>query len=259
VITADDAPEKVYDLQPPDVDAGQLGAMLDFTTYFVERTSGRYPIALTDMQGPLDTAYLVWDPCSFMTAMYTHPREVHHLMRLVTDLTIRFVREQRARSPEFIPCHHPALYLPDGEGLAISEDVLAVIGADLYREFALPYNNELSEEFGGLFIHSCGSFVHQFDNLARIRDLRGLNFGVTEHAFAPTWERFGGKVPLVTHLGLNKDIHFDSPREYVEHVLTVRTSNRGLCVLVSPPDLSYWRSPERFRGFVDEIQALVGA
>ena len=57
-----------------------------------------------------------------MVAMYTNPKEVHHLMRLMTDLIIAFVKEQRARSPEFLPCHFPPVWLPDGQGIAISED-----------------------------------------------------------------------------------------------------------------------------------------
>lgn len=257
VIGSDDPPEKVYELPVPEVTAGQLGDMLAFTDHFVQQTDGHYPIALTDLQGPLDTAYLVWDPCSFMTAMYTNPKEVHHLMRLVTDLIIAFVKEQRARSPEFVPCHFPPLYLPDGQGLAISEDVLAVIGADLYREFALPYNNELSEEFGGLFVHSCGSFLHQFDNLERIHGLRGLNFGATENPFQPTWERFGGRIALVPHLGLNKDIHFDTALEFAEHVLHHKTTNRGLCLLVSPDDLQTLHDPVALGRFVDDLKGLI--
>ena len=257
VIGPDDPPEKVYELTPPDIAAGQLGDMLAFTDRFVAETGKRYPIAVTDLQGPLDTAYLIWDPCSFMVAMYTNPKEVHHLMRLVTDLIIGFVKEQRRRTPEYIPCHFPPLYLPDGFGLAISEDVLAVIGADLYREFAVPYNNELSEEFGGLFVHSCGNFVHQLDNLASLRGLRGLNFGATENPFEPTWERFGGKVAVVPHLGLNKDLHFDTALAYARHVLVTKTTNRGLCLLVGPDDPATFDDSAALGRFVADVQALI--
>lgn len=236
VIRESDAAEKVYDLLPPAVDAGQLGDMLAFTDYFVAETKGRYPVAMTDLQGPLDTAYLVWEPSAFMLAMYTHPKEVHHLMRLVTDLIIRYVKAQRARSAEFLPCHYPPLWLPDGRGISMSDDGLAVISPKLYREFCLPYVNELSEEFGGVMIHSCGSFVHQFENLERVRNLRGINFGVTETPFEAVWERFGGKTAVIPHLGLNNETHFDGNREYLEHVLRTKTHNRGLCVIVGPSE-----------------------
>jgi hypothetical protein len=234
VIRADDPPQKVYELPVPEPTDGQLGQMLEFTDYFVAQTKGRYPIAMTDLQGPLDTAYLVWDSSAFMLAMYTNPREVHHLMRLVTDLIVKYVKEQRARSPEFIPCHFPPIWLPEGRGIAISDDGLAVIGAKLYEEFCLPYVNELSEEFGGIVIHSCGNFVHQFDNLAKVHNLRGLNFGATETPFEAVWERFNDKTAIIPHLGLNNPHRFAGNREYMEHVARVKTHNRGLCVLVTP-------------------------
>lgn len=237
VIGENDAPETVYELAPPAVDAGQLGDMLAFTDYYVAQTAGRYPVALTDLQGPLDTAYLVWESKAFMEAMYTNPKEVHHLMRLVTDLIIRYVKEQRARSPEFIPCHYPPLWIPDGRGISISDDCLAVIGPKHYREFCLPYVNELSEEFGGVMVHSCGNFVHQFDNLARIHALRGINFGASETPFEAVWHRFAGKTAIIPHLGLNKDIPFEGNREYLRHVLRTATDNRGLCVVVTPEEL----------------------
>ncbi len=259
VIRASDAPEKVYDLSAPAVDAGQLGDMLAFTDYFVRETSGRYPVAITDMQGPLDTAYLVWESSAFMEAMYTNPKEVHHLIRLVTDLIIRYVKAQRARSPEFLPCHYPPLWLPDGRGISISDDGLAVISPHLYREFCLPYVNELSEEFGGVMIHSCGNFVHQFGNLEQLHALRGINFGATETPFEAVWECFGGKTAVIPHLGLNKDTHFNGNREYLDHILRVKTHNRGLCVIVGPGEQELKRfdaaSILRFVEYVKEALA----
>jgi hypothetical protein len=182
---------------------------------------------------------------------------VHHLMRLVTDLIIAFVKEMRSHCPEFIPCHYPPLYLPDGRGLAISDDCLAVVSPKLYEEFALPYVNELSEEFGGIFIHSCGNFVHQLDNLAKVRELRGLNFGATETPFEAIWERFGGKTVVVPHLGLNKDIHFESNRDYLGHVLETKTTDRGLCIIVAPQTLT--AGQESLARFVANTREMLGA
>jgi uroporphyrinogen-III decarboxylase len=254
VILQDDPAGKVYDLNPPAVTDGQLGEMLAFTDHFVSETGGRYPVAITDLQGPLDTAYMIWEPSAFMLAMYDHPKEVHHLMRLVTDLIIRYVKEQRARSPEFLPCHFPPLWLPDGRGISVSDDGLAVISPKLYKEFCLPYMNELSEEFGGVMIHSCGDFTHQLDNLAQVRDLRGINFGVTETPFEPVWERFGGRTAIIPHLGLNNETHFEGNREFLEHVLKAKTHNRGLCVVVAPENLF---GPGAAARFSDRVKATL--
>ncbi len=234
--------------------------MLEFTEYFVEQTKGRYPIAMTDLQGPLDTAYLVWDSSAFMLAMYTNPKEVHHLMRAVTDLIVKYVREQKARSPEFIPCHYPPLYLPDGRGLQISDDGLAVISAKLYEEFCLPYVNELSEEFGGISIHSCGNFVHQFDNLEKVHNLRGLNFGASETSFDAVWERFNDKTAIIPHMGLNNasgEIHFENTQEYMEHILRTKTHNRGFGIIVLPIPEDHVEETGGIEGFSERCREMV--
>jgi len=124
-----------------------------------------------------------------------------------------------------------------GRGISVRDDVLAAIGAKLYREFCLPYRNELSEEFGGVLVHSCGNFVHQFDNLAQIRALRGINFGASETPFEAVWERFAGKTAILARLGLNEDIHFEGNRDDLQHVLRTATDNRGLGVVVTPEEL----------------------
>lgn len=251
VIKTGEPAAKVYDLPRPSVTDGQLGEMLEFTDYFVEKTQGQYPIAITDLQGPMDTAYLVWDSTELMMAMYTHPQEVHHLMRIVTDLTIDYIKEQRARSPQFVACHYPPLWLPDGKGIAISDDALAVLSPQTYEEFALPYVNEMSEEFGGILIHSCGDFQHQFDNLAKVRGLLGLNFGASETPFKAVWERFNDKTAIVPHLGLNKDYPFASRRAYIEHILEVADHNRGLMILLRAEGKGTTHS------FEDELQILI--
>jgi hypothetical protein len=227
-----DDPQRVYELARPSITDGQLADVLEYTRYFVERTGGAFPIRMTDVQGPLDVAYLIWHNEHFMVAMYEHPRAVHHLMRLVTDLIIEFVQAQRALIPDFVPCHYPLIWMPDGYGISISDDVIALMSPHLYREFALPYVNQLSEAFNGVFIHTCGNFEHNLDNLERVYKLRGLNFGASEMPFARVWERFGGKMVIVPHLGLNKEIRFASALDYVEHVLRARTTNRGLFILV---------------------------
>ena len=89
-----------------------------------------------------------------------------------------------------------------------------------------------------MLIHSCGNFLHQLDNLARVRGLRGINFGASETPFEPVWERFGGKTAVLPHLGLNKDFPFDSHVEFIEHIFRTSTHTRGLCILVSPPSLA---------------------
>ncbi len=235
VIKAGEPAKRVYELEPPDVRSGLLGEILDYAEYFDRKAEGKYPIAVTDLQGPMDTAYLVWDSCEFMVAMYEHPKEVHHLMRLCTDLVIKFTKEMRSKVREFVPAHFPPVYIPDGMGIAISEDALAVLSSHLYEEFSLPYINELSEEFGGIIIHSCGNFEHQLDVLTKVHNLRAINFGVSETRFEAVWEKLGGKTAIIPHCTAEIIVaKFKNAMEWVEHVLKIKTHNRGLALMVIP-------------------------
>jgi hypothetical protein len=235
VIEPGEPAERVYDFQPPDLRAGQLADVLDYAAYFEQQTNGRYPIAMTDLQGPVDSAYLAWNSTDFLVAMREHPREVHHLLNLVTDLIIRFVKELRQSVKHFVPAHFPPVYLPDGMGIAISEDVLAVVGARQYEEFSLPYVNRLSEEFGGVVIHSCGNFEHQIPVLKKVYKLRGINFGATETRFEALWDAFGGKTVLIPHLSTVTVVReLKNTSEFTQHILGYRTHNRGLALMVVP-------------------------
>ncbi len=235
VIQPGEPATRVYELEPPAPHAGQLADVLEFARYFEEQTHSAYPIAMTDLQGPMDTAYLVWNSTDFLVAMREHPDEVHHLMRMVTEVIIRFVKELRAAVKHFVPAHFPPVYLPDGKGIAISEDVLAVIGPKQYEEFSLPYVNRLSEEFGGVVIHSCGNFEHQIPALKKVRGLRGINFGATETRYEALDHAFGGQTVLIPHLSSVSIVtQLNNTYDFAEHILRLRRSNRGLALMVVP-------------------------
>ncbi|MFH1929206.1 MAG: hypothetical protein ABIK79_13690 [Chloroflexota bacterium] len=176
---------------------------------------------------------------------------------MVTDLIIRFVGRQREVAGDFIPLHLPFVWMPDGYGIGVSEDLLALISPPLFEEFALPYNNRLSEEFGGLVIHSCGNFVHNLDGLAKIKDLRAINFGATETPFSALAEKFSGQTAIIPHIGLNRDIRFDSVLDYVESVLRQKKTNRGLFIIVGILP-GYRAYPMRWQeGDEERIYALI--
>ncbi|MEN3187905.1 MAG: uroporphyrinogen decarboxylase family protein [Atribacterota bacterium] len=228
-----DDSEKVFALKKPSVRDGLLGVVLDFTHFAAGATRETLPIKMTDLQGPMDVAYLLWESNDFFLALFDAPRAVHHLLGMVTELMIEFVHAQRSavQGAEFIPCHLQH-YLPWGEGICVSEDLLSLLSPELYREFALPYINILSREFGGVFIHSCGNFVHNLEVLLEIENLKGINFGATETPFEEVVGKLGNRVVLSPHVGLNKDVVFESVFHYLTHLERWGNNVAGLYVLV---------------------------
>lgn len=230
-----DDPGRVLDLPAPAVTDGVLGRILRYSQLFVERMSGRYPIRLADIQGPLDNAALIMGHTQLFEAMLTHPAEVHGLLAKVTDLMIAFAKAQRelvrGLGAEFVPSGFQP-WIPDGEGLSIANDAGVMLPPALHDEFAVPYLNRLSEEFGGVYIHSCGHWSHLFPSLEKVRGLRGLEFGASETPFRGVAERFGGKAVLACRVGQHKDIKFAGMTDYVRTILAARTTNRGLFIHV---------------------------
>jgi hypothetical protein len=230
-----DDPKRIYDLPRPTLSSGEMGRILDYTRYFIEQTEGRYPVRLTDIQGPLDSAALVLGHTEFLTALKTHPREAHALLQMITDFTVECAKAQRevvqSRGVEFVPSLFQP-WMPDGFGISVSNDACVMISAEEHDEFCLPYLNQLAEAFGGLYVHSCGNWLHQFPSLAKVKNLRGLEFGISETPFGPVAERFDGQLVLACRVGLHRDIRFNGMADYVGKILAAKKTNRGLFINV---------------------------
>ena len=226
------APEEIDDLIMPGLRDGVLGQILDYTRYFRTHTQGAYPIKISDTQGPLDSASLIMGHNNFMLAMRTHPQQVHRLLQMITDLTIDYIRVQRAEADgDFVPSLHQP-WIPDGWGVSVSDDDCVMISRRHFEEFAVPYFNQMSYAFGGLYHHSCGNWLHQMPALEQIDNLRGVEFGGSETPFAPVLERFGGKMVISCRVGLHRDVKFNGMADFVRQVISSRKTSRGLLINV---------------------------
>lgn len=226
---------QVFDLPNPSIIDGELGRILEYTRYFIQQTHRQYPVRLTDIQGPLDSAALIMGHNNFLLALHSNPNAVHHLLQLVTNLTIEFARTQRNivinNGVEFVPSMFQP-WMPDGWGISVSNDEWVSIAASMHDEFGVPYINQISDAFGGIYIHSCGNWQHQFSSLVKVRNLRGLEFGASETSYKAVLERFGGQVVLAPRVGFHRHIKFDSMTDYVKKILNASKTCRGLFVNV---------------------------
>lgn len=223
--------EAIRRLKKPAITDGELGRILDDTRVFLERTEGRIPIRLGDIQGPLDNAALIFGHTSFLEAVLAAPGEVHRLLDVITGLMIEFASAQReivrAAGAEFVPSSFQP-WLADGRGLSVANDVAVMLSPDLHDEFGVPYLNRLSDAFGGVYVHSCGDWTHLFPSLEKVRGLRGLEFGGSEAPYDKVLARFGGKTVLACRVGLNRDLRFAGMADFVRRVLAAAPTPRGL-------------------------------
>ena len=67
----------------------------------------------------------------------------------------------------------------------------------MFEEFCLPNLGDLSETYGGLFVHCCATADHQYKSFAKIPNLRGINRVFQKPGPRPAIEAFSEKTVLM--------------------------------------------------------------
>lgn len=196
-----DAQDVTQLVQPDFTRQGVAAEFLETIRFFRAATQGRLPIQMPDMQGPLDLANNLWGTEGLLLAMQETPAAAHRLLQMMTDDYIRYmclVRE--AAQGDWVPMHcMPVVWLPPALGVALSEDLLAVLSPRLYRAYGPPYNRQIASAFGGIIVHSCGSIKHNLAPLAATPGLVGVNVSITETSLSTAMHTVGSQCVLLVH------------------------------------------------------------
>ena len=165
--------DELRDLRRPRIMDSELAqTVLETIRYFRRVTGDALGISLTDTQSPNDSASLILDTCEFFTAGLAEPEKITAFMELVTGVMIDFSDMQfEAMGPTATRPGHIMLSAPQLHGISVSDDNMAVISPATYRNSALPYNNLLSEHFGGIAIHTCGNFAQNYSAVKQTKKL----------------------------------------------------------------------------------------
>ncbi|MFH0796845.1 MAG: uroporphyrinogen decarboxylase family protein [Candidatus Omnitrophota bacterium] len=188
-----DDPKDIVHLKPDIKKASIFNLALEKALYFRDKVGPGFPISLPDIQGPVDTAGIVMQDTRLFEAVYTHPQEVHLLMKMVAETIISMVRTFEEKVTNIF-CYSHGNWLP--YGIHLSDDYLAVISPKIYAEFVVPYNEMIAREFGGVFLHSCGDYIHQAGNLLGTKGLMGVDFH--EFPINKMAEKTGDKIVFVS-------------------------------------------------------------
>jgi len=168
--------EQVWHLKPMRVgESPTIRRQVEWVDYAQRKLGTQVPFWTLDIQSPFSVAAQIVEPCELMAACITHPKEVHHVCRMVTEFSIEMMREHLAQMehPGFPGANFPCV--SENIGLCIADDTpLIMLSPQMYREFALPYNSMLGEIFGGVHIHCCGDYRHNLDNLLAITNIRSI-------------------------------------------------------------------------------------
>jgi len=177
---------------------------------------------LSGLQGPLNTAGLVLEQEELFVAMYTAPAKVHTFLSKVTDFLIDYYTYQweqvgRKVCGDIWPYH----WLPADLGVCMTEDLMPLLGSDLYREFGLPYVRRVAESAGGIFLHCCGQYAQHSAALAELGDLlRGVEFHYPYTRIKELQSVLPKHTVYVPYIALDKQSEFGGHLDYFRHLLT---------------------------------------
>jgi len=184
-------------LSQPGLDAAPLWRFFALAEMMWERLGDDAPVSVPDIQSPFDIAALVWRKEQMLIAMMDEPDAVKRLVRKCQDLLTGFLLELKLRFPNCNLCHCPNAWAPPELGCWLSEDEAGAMSVPMFEEFCLPSLVEMSETFGGMFVHCCATADHQYGSFTKIPNLRGMNRVFQAPGPKPAVEAFSGQTVLM--------------------------------------------------------------
>lgn len=134
----------VYRLKVVDPRRGGLMARAIKTYEYMRKEVGdSVPVGLGGTEGPVTTAVVVRGQEFFVDIML-HPKEMHKLLQMVTELSLEIRRTIEEVTGERM------------KRTGIADDFSGLLSPEQYEEFAYPYQKMIYEEFGreGRSLHS---------------------------------------------------------------------------------------------------------
>jgi hypothetical protein len=220
-----------------DPDNPWLRMLLEFTRGLVALSGGRFPVALPQMRGPLDTLASMRGAEQMSLDLLEQPAEVQQVLDELTELWIEIARACLAEIPSYCGGYvtRVKMWAP-GPAITPQNDISTLISPRMYRQFALPCDRQIMAAFPYHSFHLHGSAQHQIDNLLTLDDLTAVEVHL-EHTV--------GGPPLSVMLSAARRILERKPlllvamdRETAELCLA-ELPPAGLCVmvLVNEPEL----------------------
>jgi len=216
----------------------------------------RYPVG-----GPTSVAGLIVKNIALLEGMYTHPKLVHRLLNVCTELFIAFLKAQRERVPDVVLSNlHEDCYWPQGLGVLCEDDLILTLSPAMLLEFIIPHYRRISEEFNGILFHSCGNYAHLFAVLRdNVPNVRGIWMNAGECSFERAVEVFRGTdTVIIPRWVLNKLRSFTTRLDFVRYILATKTPDISV-LLQTNFFRDNERTPEAQNAVSEEILRILEA
>ena len=150
--------DQIKQLERPDPIKEGLGPLimqrLKLNLPKIEATGHKVRFSVS--RGPLNIASYLMGATGFLLAMMTNPREIHYLLRMISDYLTGFHDHQKQLFPSI-------------DGILLLDDIIGFISEEQFVEFGLPYFKELySRELSIKFLHNDANCMESVKYLPEI-------------------------------------------------------------------------------------------
>lgn len=195
-----------YARRPPirfDRENPWLCKLVEFTHALVELADGRFPVALPQMRGPLDTLAAMRTPVQMSLDLIETPDQVVQILDELTDLWIGIAEAVLDVIPPFHGgyCTRMKLWAP-GKAVTPQNDTSSLISRGMYEEFVLPFDQRIVGRFPYHSFHVHSTEHHQVDALLKLEELTAIQL---------TLEHTVGGPPLTVTLPVARRILAQKP------------------------------------------------
>jgi len=161
-----------YDIQP--VTKTEIGKhTLKMIEYFLDKTKGKLPMSMSDIQSPFNNATYIVDTSNFLISMITEPGKVMKYLNVLAELEIEFyLAQERLIGECLVKPGHGFAASRVFEGFGMSDDNVVMVDEDSYLNYVRPSFEKLGKAFGGPVHHSCGDFSDKAQMLLKIEGLK---------------------------------------------------------------------------------------
>jgi uroporphyrinogen-III decarboxylase len=177
-------------LKIPNLHDTPLDNLFEMARRLLQKAGDGATLHLPDIQSPLDIAALILNKEEFYVAMLEEPKAIHELTAKTKELLTAFLDEWFAEFGTSYIAHFPSYYMEGG--VTLSEDEVGAFGSGMFEEFVLGTLNEFSDRYDGIGIHCCANSEHQWQNFAKVKNLRLINLVNNARFIRRSIKYFGG-------------------------------------------------------------------
>lgn len=153
---------------------------LEMIEYFLDKTHGRLPMSLPDVQTPLNNASNLMPVQELFFGMVDDPDLARGLIDRLADVAVAYYGKAADMIGDRLVA--PGHGFPSSRvftGLGLSDDVLPMLSDEMIADLILPAQARLADAFSDYAFHSCGNWERKIPIVQTFHRLRMVDAAFT--------------------------------------------------------------------------------